>query len=64
MTNVTEREKKGRRHRQERTHRTNGHVKTEAETGTAQPLAKEHLGTAEAGRGKEGLISDNKFLLL
>lgn len=43
MTNVPKREKKGRRHRQERTHRTNGHVKTEAETGTARLQAEEHL---------------------
>lgn len=64
MTNVPEREKKGRRHRQKGTHRARGHVKTEAETGTARLQAKEHLALPEAGRGKEGLISDNKFLLL
>lgn len=31
------------------------HAKTEAEIGVTQPEAKEHVGSPEAGRGKESL---------
>ena len=36
------------------THRKESHVKTEAEMGVIWPLAKEHPGPSEAGKGKEG----------